>query len=158
MCCTFAFISSSPTVATVLACCLFLFSSFCGLSIRCSRCLITWIHPEYSSREEERGEMREGDKRHGRVRSLFTMMSALQLLALIFIFILYSYMFGTQQAAGLKGIQLRQEIISRSALVACPQHKPERILVSPAWKLNKTLTCRIYDNVLPVFRFSDDSA
>lgn len=42
---TFVFISSRPTVATVLVCCLLFFSSFCGLSRRCSRRLITWFSP-----------------------------------------------------------------------------------------------------------------
>ncbi len=98
MCCTFAFISSKPTVATVLVCCLFFFSSFCGLSRRCSRCLITWFHPWCSSGEGERAEMREGDKRSraecSRVKSSFTVMSALQSLPLI---LLYPYVW---QSAG----------------------------------------------------------
>lgn len=38
----------------------------------------------------------------------------------------------------LKGMQLRQELVSRSVVVACPDYRPERILVSPAWKSNKT--------------------
>ena len=88
---TFAFISSRPTVATVLVCCLFFFPSFSGLSRRCSRCLITWFHPEHSSTEGERAEIGEGDKRDSRGKSLFTLMSALKFLPLT---LLYSYVFG----------------------------------------------------------------
>lgn len=58
MCCTFAFISSRPTVATVIACCLLFFSSFFGLSRRCSRCLITWFQPGRGSRLGEKAEFR----------------------------------------------------------------------------------------------------
>lgn len=55
ICCTFAFISSRPTVATVLVGGLFFFSSFfCGRSRRCSRRLIPWFHPEPGSREGEK--------------------------------------------------------------------------------------------------------
>lgn len=56
LCCTFAFNSSRPTVATVLVGCLFLFflSSFFGLSRRCSRCLIICFPPS-SSREGRKG-------------------------------------------------------------------------------------------------------
>lgn len=96
MCSTFALISSRPTVATVLVCCLVFFSSFCGLSRRFIRCLITWFRPQRSSREVESAEMCEGDKRRRRVKSSFTVMAALQSLPLI---LLYSYMFGSQQAA-----------------------------------------------------------
>lgn len=46
---TFVFISSRPTVATVLVGALLFLSSFRGLSRRCSRCLITWFHPRTSN-------------------------------------------------------------------------------------------------------------
>ena len=87
---TFVFISSRPTVATVLVCCLLFFSSFCGLSRRCSRRLITWFSPvaRRRGRAKEQKMSEGGDKRRSRVKISFAVMSALQSLPLIF-FLLY---------------------------------------------------------------------
>jgi len=94
---TFAFISSRLTVATVLVGCLFFFSSFCGLSRRCSRCLITWFHRDHSSKEGLRAEMGEGDKRCRSEKRSSHIMCELHSSLLIW---LYLYMFGSLQTAG----------------------------------------------------------
>lgn len=105
---TFDFISSRPTVATVLGCGLLLLSSFCGLSRRCSRCFIIWS-PRTTERRRRGGvkhqEKIEGEEKQGgsrRVKGSFPVMSnpPPPLLPQV---LLYSYMFGSQQAEGLKG-------------------------------------------------------
>lgn len=56
-----------------------------------------------------------------------TVMSALQ--SIPFALFIHVWQSAGSRLESLKGIQLRQEFISWSASVACPQHRPERILV-----------------------------
>lgn len=123
---TFDFISSRPTVATVLGCGLLLLSSFCGLSRRCSRCFIIWS-PRRTERRRGGGvkqqEKIEGREKQGgsrRVKGSFPMMSNP---SPTFYFI--HTCLAVSRLKGLKAIQLRQELISPSVLVA----PSERILV-----------------------------
>lgn len=75
---TFDFISSRPTVVTVLVWGLLLLSCFCGLSRRCSRCFIIWSPPERNNGGAKRQKDWEGQEKQGgcrRVKGSFPMMS-----------------------------------------------------------------------------------
>lgn len=133
--CTFVLISSRPTVATVLVCDLLFFSSFCGLSRRCSRCLITWFQQQQrgrKSKSEWRGQETPQSEEFIPCDVWITVPPS------DFALFIHVWQSAGSWLEGLKGIQLRQEFISWSVLLAPPQHRPEQIFFFLAWKSNKT--------------------
>lgn len=97
---TFDFISSRPTVATVLVWGLLLLSSFCGLSRRCSRCFIIWSPPERNNGGGKTAKRLRGARKTGRLQKSEGFIIPHDVYRPPPQILLYSYMFGSQQAAG----------------------------------------------------------